>query len=494
MFNSSSSTADHRLEPTTGEAANYEERVGLISEDQLDGARPNRTQSSWYQHLSRIPSIILARAARCNPRTAFSSAPRESSSNETPSSRRNTAYLDGLRGVAALCVLFTHTQEWAQSDYGNNVDVLRASYGHKGPYLFACLPGIRLFFGGGGGVAVSLFFVMSGYVLSSKSHRLILSRDLGSLTKCVSSAIFRRWFRLFLPIFAINFMWMTSWYLGVKSVRPEHDHWPISDSYTAELHRLFNVMSELSSLFGAKERERFRIYNPPIWTIPAEFEGSVVVYMSMLGLSQFTPKFHFLGEAILCMYFLHLRQFSLALFVSGMMICHVDTINRETAAIHHLHLGPILQKRMWIVWCSLWIGGIYLGSLFENLWANFFSAILMMIAAPRIHLIKTLLESWFCQYLGKVSYALYLTHMPVLWIIGGRIFAFFGRYRGEPELYGSWGNVISLPAGGPVGLEINTIVPSFFFFLFAFATANVATKFIDEPSVRFAQWLYFKRQ
>lgn len=461
------------------------------------------TQTIWDlgQHISRMLATIMARATRYDLRTAFFKPftdRKASSGNEKVSSRGATAYLDGLRGVAALGVLLTHTQEWAQGDYGRNMDILRSSFGSNDRHIFACLPGVRIFFGAGGGIGVSLFYIMSGYVLTSKPHKLIMAQELDSLSKCISSAIFRRWFRLFLPIFALNFIWVTSWYLGVKSVRPVNDHKPISDSYTAELHRFLNVMFELSSLFGQKERERFRIYNPPIWTIPPEFEGSVVVYMSMLAFSRFTPKFHLLSEAALWIYFVYLRQFSLALFVSGMIICHIDTLNRGSYSLSQSHVGSIPEKWRWILWYTLWLAGICMASvdaraLDDTFWAiNLFAAISMMIAIPRIPWIKSLLESQFCQYLGRISYALYLSHMPVLWILGGRIFAFFGRFRGKPEVYGSWGNVIPLPGAGPLGIELNTIVPGLFFILCAFVVGNVATRYVDEPSVKFAQWLYRK--
>ena len=121
----------------------------------------------------------------------------------------------------------------------------------------------------GGGFAVALFFIMSGYVLSNKPYKLIMAKDRDaqhSLFNTVSFAIFRRWFRLFLPIFVVNnFLWVSIWYLlGIHSIsRPDTDHLPLNDTWSGELIRLRNVMIELSSFFGPQDRERFRIYNPP---------------------------------------------------------------------------------------------------------------------------------------------------------------------------------------------------------------------------------------
>lgn len=397
-----------------------------------------------------------------------------------------------------MCVMFTHTQEWAQGGYGMNINVLRMSFGQKGNYFFACLPGVQIFFAGGP-IAVALFFIMSGYVLSCKPYKLILSQDIDSLAKCISSAIFRRWFRLFLPVFAVNFIWVSSWYLGIRNVRPKDDYPPFSTSYRAELARLFNVMLELSSFFGLKERARFRIYNPPIWTIPDEFQGSMVVYVSLLGLAHFATRYSLASEFILCVYLLCLHQVSLALFIAGMIICHIDTLNR-TATAFKFPRPASLEHRIWLLWWHIFfLLGLFLATLNDgnlgyrnaNQWTTFAAAALMMVSVPRIPWMKRLLETRFCQFLGRISYALYLTHLPVLWIIGGRIFAIFGRiHPAWVKNFGAEANLIPLPDIGPLGIEINVVVPALLFFSIAAGTAYLTTRFIDDPSVRFAQWLY----
>lgn len=398
-----------------------------------------------------------------------------------------------------MCVVFTHTQEWAQGGYGMNINVLRRSFGQDGNYYFASLPGIQLFFAGGP-LAVALFFIMSGYVLSYKPYKLILAHDQESLTKCISSAIFRRWFRLFLPIFAVNFIWVSIWYLGVHNVRPTDDYPAFSSSYRTELLRLFNVMLELSSFFGPKERARFRIYNPPMWTIPDEFQGSMVVYVSLLGLAHFTTRLRLASEFILCTYLLYLHQISLALFVAGMIICHIDALKRAETSFGIPRLAS-LEHMSWMLWYVAFLLGLLLATLNdENLghrnayqWTTFAAAALMMISVPRISWMKRLLETRSCQFLGRISYALYLTHLHVLWVIGGRIFAIFGRiHPAWVKNFGAEANLIPLPNRGPLGMELNVVVPAMLFFSLAAGVAHLATRFIDDPSVKFAQWLYRK--
>ncbi|KXS98931.1 hypothetical protein AC578_7460 [Pseudocercospora eumusae] len=420
-----------------------------------------------------------------------------------PTERDATAYLDGLRGVAALCVVFTHVEEWVQSDYDGNIDKLRKPWGWRDQHLVACWPMIRFIFTGGG-FAVALFFIMSGYVLSNKPYKLIMAKDRDAqhaLFNTVSSAIFRRWFRLFLPIFAVNFLWVSIWYLlGIhNTARPDTDHLPLHDTWTGELVRLRNVMIELSSFFGPQDRERFRIYNPPTWTIPDEFRGSMVVYATITSLAQFSSRSRLFCEIVLCCYLWYLKLTPLVLFVIGMILCHVDALLRTTNFPTVSSIRFPAKKLVWVIWYLPLLLGIYLGGESEGdhdfeTWRRIHAvgATLTMIAIPNIPWCKSFFESRFCRFLGRISYSLYLTHLPVLWVIGGRIYAAFGRFRGKPELYGAWANLIPLPASGPVGMELNVVVPTMFFVLLAFGVAELATRFIDDPSVKFAQWLYRK--
>jgi len=84
---------------------------------------------------------------------------------------RRTAYLDGVRGFAALLVYWGHHELWAHDALGAD-RILENAYGYDNQRYLACLPGVRLFFSGGH-FAVTVFFVLSGYVLSTKPMAMI---------------------------------------------------------------------------------------------------------------------------------------------------------------------------------------------------------------------------------------------------------------------------------------------------------------------------------
>lgn len=101
-----------------------------------------------------------------------------------------TSYLDGIRGLAALFVFFCHffyqpfniAEGWGTGE--NNYHLLK-------------LPFIRLFYQGA--PAVCVFFVISGYALSYRPLKFVRSRSPADFSNAISSLVFRRGIRLFLP-------------------------------------------------------------------------------------------------------------------------------------------------------------------------------------------------------------------------------------------------------------------------------------------------------
>lgn len=56
----------------------------------------------------------------------------------------------------------------------------------------------------------------------------------------------------------------------------------------------------------------------------------------------------------------------------------------------------------------------------------------------------------------------------------------------------AWENIVRLPAGGPLGLEIQWIVPMLCMLILTLALSEIFTRFIDDPSIRFVHWIFSK--
>lgn len=126
-----------------------------------------------------------------------------------------TAYLDGMRGMAALFVFFCH--------YFYQAFLIAESWGcrDRNWNLFK-LPIIRLFYQGP--AAVCLFFVISGYALSYRPLKMIRSSSTNDFSTTMSSLVFRRGIRLFLPSIISTFMIFCLISLGAYDLTKDFAH------------------------------------------------------------------------------------------------------------------------------------------------------------------------------------------------------------------------------------------------------------------------------
>lgn len=101
-----------------------------------------------------------------------------------------TAYLDGMRGLAALFVFFCH--------YSYQAFTIAEGWGcGETNYHILKLPFLRLWYQGP--AAVCVFFVISGYALTYRPLKLVRARAMADFASTMGSLVFRRWARLFIP-------------------------------------------------------------------------------------------------------------------------------------------------------------------------------------------------------------------------------------------------------------------------------------------------------
>jgi hypothetical protein len=210
-----------------------------------------------------------------------------------------------------------------------------------------------------------------------------------------------------------------------------------------------------------------------------------------------------------------------AMFTGGMLLCDLDMLAREG------NLPKIFSKlepyKMRIFY-ALFIIGWYLSGVpsfvadhellrqspgwvwlyhlrpafvveEDHKWFYLFWAATFLTASiAQIGWLKSFFETRFCQYLGRISFALYLIHGPVLWTLADRIYLAVGWSR-ENNVDGlkDWINIGPLlPKGGPLGLEPAFLIPHLIILPFTLWLAEMATKLFDRPSIRFAGWAYRK--
>lgn len=425
---------------------------------------------------------------------------------------RPTAYLDGMRGCAAVLVYILHNEGWAHTSLKSDA-IFENGFGYNKQYYFACLPGIRLLFSGGH-FSVAIFFVVSGYVLSLKPLQLLLVKgEQAQATNALASALFRRWIRLFMPLIVTSFIYMTFNYLiqDLSSLRPE-------TKYHEEVWKWYAEFKEFSFIFRMGGEPWFS-YNFHAWTIPLEFKGSIVIYTSIMAFSQCTQTARLWCQVALISYFLWVVDgWYCASFVTGMLLCELDLL-----AAHAPHALPKVFTKLRpyqnSIFMALFIVGLYLGgapaysldvkilrdapgwyylsflkpqaALMPKAFFLYWSATFITVSVPRISWLKAFFELPFVQFLGRHSYGFYLAHGPIIWTIGDRVYAAVGwPSESHGSIGSSWVNAFKLPHWGPLGLEFNFIMAQFLLFPLTLWTATLVTTFIDEPSIRFSQWIY----
>ena len=201
--------------------------------------------------LWRLPRLLLASPTR-SWGSSNSSSNSKSNDGQSEGKLRPTAYLGGLRGFAAFLVYWHHHELWVRAK--PETEFLEYAFGHDGQYVFASFPGIRTLFGGGH-FAVSTFFVISGYVLSTKPMSLIHAGDQAKLADSLGSALFRRWLRLFIPLMCTTFLYMTSWHLfggfWIDGAKPK-------PTYGQELWAWYAELKNFSFVFNQGGNPLFR--------------------------------------------------------------------------------------------------------------------------------------------------------------------------------------------------------------------------------------------
>lgn len=216
-----------------------------------------------------------------------------------------TAWLDGLRGLAAFIVYIRH---FAAPTHAN----IQVGYGGDEHNKFLIqLPFLRIIYQGPAMVAV--FFVISGYALALGPLRSRQSSAEASLLR-LSSVSFRRVIRLFLPGIVSTFLVMLCINRGLFdwgfAARNERDM-PGFQEPAPPLVGLLPLSMQLRiwaectwkwlKVWDADEH----LYDAHLWTIPIEFRCSMILFVALVAIVKASPRTRFfalMAAVIYCHY------------------------------------------------------------------------------------------------------------------------------------------------------------------------------------------------
>lgn len=246
--------------------------------------------------LDRIRGGIRKGSTRVKPTQLFrrlfsDSSPTATAQANAPRATSRTASYDGLRGIACLIVFnfhFLYPYTWTITHgYGAASDDKSLNYAHQLPFLCLLVRGRAM---------VTLFFVISGYVLSYaflSAPTAQTEAQLGKGFSRLTSLTLRRWMRLYLPATLSMLLVMLGAFFGAFDAGHEfqetsawltgwsEQHPPRFSSFTRQLKDFAGMWWVWSTPF--QWRLFYSEYDPHTWTIPVEFKGSMVLFALLLA-------------------------------------------------------------------------------------------------------------------------------------------------------------------------------------------------------------------
>lgn len=417
---------------------------------------------------------------------------------------RPTDYLTGLRGWAALLVYISH----------HILDVTNApiemQYGFEERYYFVSFPLIRTLFTGSH-MAVHIFFVLSGYVLSRRVLTMINDNSApGDIVSSLATSICKRWIRLWGPIAGTTFLAMTMQYIAWDTPDRREKY------YILQVIHWLDNFSKASFPFAGPA---FMLSNPHTWTIPVEFKGSMYVFLALTATCRMTRKARMMIVLCIACWFHYGGVWQAATFLFGMVLSETDLSRYEDwprwsllrflrswkstvlaiFMIFALHCAGQPRRLMIVNYdeYSESFGYHYMAQFIPRAYMNtpvdfYYSigAVITVVVVSHSSLLKEIFETPWFQYLGQISYGLYLVHGPILLTVGTRLYVAVGARAHIPAVVAPWKDIWEFGKIGPVGLQLNFLCCHLILFPLTLYAAELVTEFLDEPSVRLADWLY----
>jgi hypothetical protein len=271
--------------------------------------------------------------------------------------RTKTAWLDGLRGAAAFCVALMHltvyTHAGIEHCYGGQ------TYFNQYNTSPLALPFIRIPFTGGH-FAVTVFFVISGYVVPRRLISLINEGRRDEFIDSVQSAIVRRPIRLYVPVILstgwLVIMWhffrvTTAWPTVQPTLLGELKMWVVDNFKFIYIHRIGWL---------------FTYYNVHTWTIPVELRGSMWMFVWLFAFHNIGTRYRMMATLGLVIYLvMGAPAAQYACFFAGMLQSEMDMLSDSGANVS-LPWDPItkfIRKRpkfRMFVYHMLLLGGLFL--------------------------------------------------------------------------------------------------------------------------------------
>jgi peptidoglycan/LPS O-acetylase OafA/YrhL len=384
------------------------------------------------------------------------------------------SYLDGLRGILCLVVVFSHSILMGKSNHEQTFSIFFRPWIHHSP--------LRLLVAGE--FAVAGFFVLSGCVLV---RRYFEYSDNGTI---LISGLIRRFPRLFIPSTVAMFV-----YYAVLHFRPWYGF--------NECHEIGEGSVETAKIgMGYVLLNSFGQYlwMPALytiqWTMQVEFICSIFVYGLAFLVTRHKIRQYRIIIYVVLIFILPIAWLAshgriprivqyIQPFIFGLLLSDLDA----SGFLNRLHTTKAYLSML--VNGSLLVLTIYFGSypVFNTdvvngsgtLWSPFgwmfgwfwisFGGFCLLLLALICKPFQNFLSTKPVHLLGKISFGIYLTHYIILCLVDVSFTKWTAPYLGRDLAVVIGLIFLTLPI---------TLLASYAFYLF-----------VDAPAVHISHWIYF---
>lgn len=311
----------------------------------------------------------------------------------------------------------------------------------------------------GGWAALDIFFWISGYTVTYKLVGLMQARKSDKLLDALSSSIFRRYFRLFLPVLPVTLLTVLTVQIGM-AIPPEDRAnkivgnpllWWIKDSG----HQL-NPFTPIKGYWDGQTGSELL---DPFWSLGAEFRSSMMMFTFCAGsckLSTRTRKALLLlsvpafiawqaqwaAMAFLGMWFAEGRQEQKALQPQKPVLQEEKILPNSSGVKQERPLQRIQPLRRWALLALFLYSFVvlkdpydtakmtlfphnYLNMMVPDYWHPqmrmhmhlLIGSMMMLYPLDQLAFLQRPLLTTFSQFLGELSFGIYAVHFSVRWIV-----------------------------------------------------------------------------
>lgn len=326
-------------------------------------------------------------------------------------------YLNGLKVIAFILVFNVHfLNAFYPGVYSLDPAVFHTE--NHLEYILATIPPLNLLTAGK--FAVRLFMIISGFLAA---RRFFLTGD----EKALSEGAFKKYFRLVLPIVAVNILIVIAMYSGLyqnDKVAALADSVDLFGNYNMFDPSLLAALKE--ALYGCFITGE-NMYNGPIWFIMYEFLGTLMVaaILALVG----KKKARFVVYVVVCLIFVRTDYFAIFL---GMILSELF--------YHDYKWVSKLKSMKWLQWLLL-LGSLLVatyppigdyGNRLEGTIYRFFPAkvlfyyivagFVLLFAVSSLESVQKFLSKSIFAWFSKISYCFYLVHFFVLCTVTSAVF------------------------------------------------------------------------